>query len=433
MEGAQRLAALAVRRVLEGATLSAALASAASADEAAGGRRRALVQELAYGTLRHWGTLDALTRRVATKPLTDPVLSCLVAVALYQLDHTRAPAFAIVDHAVDNAAAMARPAAKSLVNALLRRYLRERDALLEAVRADPVARWSYPRWWIDRVARDFPDDWEAILEAGNERPPLALRANERVGSRDALLAQFAQAGIEATPVGASGIIVPPRAVTELPGFATGAFSVQDAGAQLAAPLLRPEKGMRVLDACAAPGGKTTHLAELADVEIVALDADAGRLARVRENLARLPHGGAVVDVRAGDAMTPASWWDGRAFDLILADVPCTASGVVRRHPDIKWLRRERDIGNFARQQARLLDALWGCLGKGGRMLYATCSMFRDENEAQIEAFLAARPDALRETLTFSSGVAARGGQLLPSLPGAGHNQDGFFYALLRKG
>ena len=434
MEGAQRQAALAVRRVLEGGTLGAALAAAASGEDAAGGRRHALVQELAYGTLRHWGTLDALTRRVATKPLTDPLLSCLVAVALYQLDHTRAPPFAIVDHAVDNAAVLVRPAAKALVNALLRRYLRERDALLEAVRADPVARWSYPRWWIDRVCRDFPDDWRAILEAGNERPPLALRVNARLTSRDDLIARFADAGVTATPVGTACIIVaPPRAVTELPGFAEGAFSVQDAGAQLAGPLLRPEKGMRVLDACAAPGGKTTHLAELADVEIVALDADAGRLARVRENLARLPHGDAIVDVREGDATRPSTWWDGRAFDLILADVPCTASGVVRRHPDVKWLRRETDVGNFARQQARLLDALWPCLAKDGRLLYATCSMFRDENEAQVERFLATHADALRETLTFAPGVAARGGQLLPSLPGAGHNQDGFFYALLGKG
>ena len=434
MEGAQRQAALAVRGVQERSTLGAALAAAAAGEDAGAGRRHALVQELAYGTLRHWGTLDALTRHVARKPLSDPLLACLVAVALYQLDHTRAPPFAVVNHAVDNAAAMVRPAAKALVNALLRRYLRERDTLLEVVRADPVARWSYPRWWIDRVATDFPDDWQAILEAGNERPPLTLRANVRVVTRDALLAQFADASIPATPVGDAGIIVlPARAVTELPGYAEGAFSVQDAGAQLAAPLLRPESGMRVLDACAAPGGKTTHLAELANLEIVALDADPARLTRVRENLARLPHGGSVIDVQEGDAAKPASWWDGRPFDLILADVPCTASGIVRRHPDIKWLRRDSDLGGFARQQTRLLASLWTCLRQGGRMLYATCSVFRDENEAQVDAFVAAHSDALRETLTFVPGVDARGGQLLPSLPGAGHNQDGFFYALLGKG
>ena len=436
MDGAQRQAALAVRRVLDGGTLGAALTheAAAAGEDPAGGRRHALVQELAYGTLRHWGTLDALTRRLVSKPLSDPLLPCLVAVALYQLQYTRAPTFAIVSHAVDNAAAMVRPAAKALVNALLRRYLRERAALDESVRADPVARWSYPGWWIDRLRADYPDDWQGILEAGNERPPLSLRVNARVTSRDALLARFADAGVSGAPVGAAGIIVaPPRAIAELPGFADGAFSVQDAGAQLAAPLLRPERGMRVLDACAAPGGKTTHLAELADVDIVALDSDAERLARVRQNVARLPHGGARIVVTEGDAGTPSTWWDGRPFDLILADVPCTASGVVRRHPDAKWLRRESDIGGFVRQQARLLAALWPCLARGGRMLYATCSVFRDENEAQVDAFVANHPDALREILTFAPDVAARGGQLLPSLPGAGHNQDGFFYALLGKG
>lgn len=434
MEGAQRQAALAILRVHEGATLGAALAAASAGEDAAGGRRHALVQELAYGTLRHWGTLDALTRRVATKPLTDPLLACLIAVALYQLDYTRAPPFAIVNHAVDNAASMVRPAAKALVNALLRRYLRERDALQAAVRADPVARWSYPQWWIDRVAREYPDDWQAILEAGNERPPLTLRVNVRVGSREALLARFAHADLLALPIGAAGLIVqPPRPVTELPGFDEGAFSVQDAGAQLAAPLLRPANGLRVLDACAAPGGKTTHLAELADMEIVALDVDAARLARLRDNVARLPHGGATVHIRQGDAVKPSTWWDERPFDLVLADVPCSASGVARRHPDVKWLRRESDLDRFAREQARLLASLWSCLARGGRMLYTTCSVFADENEAQIEAFMKSHPDALRETLTFDPRVAARGGQLLPSLPTAGHNQDGFFYALLGKG
>ena len=433
MQESQRQAALAVRRVLDGATLGAALAAVAPAAAAEAGRRRALVQELAYGTLRHWGTLDALVRRLATKPFSDAVLPSLLAVALYQLEHTRAPPFAVVDHAVNAAATLARPAAKPLANAILRRFLRERDALLDAVREDPVGRWSHPRWWIDRVRREYPDDWEAILEAGNQRPPLVLRANRRVTARDALLARFALAGIEARPGGAEGIFVDaPRPVPQLPGYDEGAFSVQDLGAQLAVPLLAPEHGMRVLDACAAPGGKTTHFGEIADLTIVALDSDESRLARVRENLARLPRGGACVEVRAGDAGDPATWWDGRPFDRILADVPCTASGVVRRHPDGKWLRRESDIGRFAKTQARLLAALWPCLGRGGRLLYATCSVFRDENEAQVAAFLAAHPDALRETLTFAPDVAVRGGQLLPSLPGACHNQDGFFYALLGK-
>lgn len=433
MQIAQQLAALTVRKVLDGSTLPAALAELAPQERDALGRRRALVQELAYGTLRHWGTLDALVRRLAAKPFADPVLACLVAVALYQLGHTRAPSFAVVDHAVNAAASLTRPAARSLVNALLRRYLREREALDATVLADPVARWSHPRWWIDCVRREYPEDWQAILAAGNARPPLALRVNPRVNSREALLAAFSVAGIAATAAGAAGIIVEPaRPVPELPGYADGAFSVQDLGAQLAAALLRLAPHQRVLDACAAPGGKTTHLVELADVELVALDSDEARLARVHENLARLRLDAPRVRVVLGDAGNPEAWWDGRPFDRILADAPCTASGVVRRHPDGKWLRREADIASFARRQSRLLDALWPCLARNGLLLYSTCSVFHEENEARIAAFLAHHPEALRESLTFAPEIAHRGAQLLPSLPGASHNQDGFFYALLRK-
>ena len=438
MEEAQRQATLVVRRVFDGATLPVALAAFAPAGDAPPGadtgRRRALVQELAYGTLRHWGTLAALTTKLAAKPFSDPALSTLVAIALYQLDHTRAPPFAVVDHAVNAAAKVARPAAKSLVNALLRRYLREREALLAAVRSDPVARWSHPQWWIDRVHADRPAQWESILAAGNERPPLSLRVNLRTTTRDAFLAACAAVPVGAVAAGEAGVIVdPPRPVTELPGYREGWFAVQDLGAQLAAPLLQVEAGMRVLDACAAPGGKTAHLAEIADVEIVALDSDAARLVRVRENLARLQRASSPVNVVTGDAGVPAGWWDGRAFDRILVDVPCTASGVVRRHPDGKWLRRQDDVAGFVRQQARILDALWPCLARGGLLLYATCSVFRAENEAQVEAFVVRHGDALHEPITFPGDVVRDGGQLLPSLPGAAHNQDGFFYALLRKG
>jgi len=433
MQEAQRLAALCVRRVLDGSTLPVALGAIAPPERGAPGRRRALVQELAYGTLRHWGTLDALVRKLAAKPFSDPVLGCLVAVAIYQLDHTRAPPFAVVDHAVNAAAVAARPAAKSLVNALLRRYLREHEALNASVETEPVARWSHPAWWIERLQREYPDDWETVLAAGNARPPLALRVNRRVTTREALLSTFDAAGISAAPAGEAGVVVePPQAIRELPGYAEGAFSVQDLGAQLAAPLLRLQSGQNVLDACAAPGGKTTHIAELADVELVALDNDEARLVRVRDNLDRLHLAGPQVRVVAGDAGVPGDWWNGRPFDRILADVPCTATGIVRRHPDIKWLRREADAASFARQQARLLDALWACLARGGLMLYATCSVFEDENEAEVAAFVRREPDALRESLTLPPEAAHRGSQLLPSLPGASHNQDGFFYALFRK-
>src|SRR6185437_8984712 len=211
-----------------------------------------------------------------------------------------------------------------------------------------------------------------------------------------------------------------------------AFSVQDPGAQLAAPLLGCGDGMRVLDACAAPGGKTTHILELADVAMTALDRDAARLPRVRDNLARLRLASPAVTVVAGDARDPAAWWDGRAFDRILADVPCSASGIVRRHPDAKWLRRASDIAQFTAEQDGLLAALWPLLAHGGRLLYATCSVFRAENEARIEAFMATRPEALRETLILPAEVAHEHGQVLPSAEASPHNQDGFFYALIRK-
>lgn len=423
-------AARAVTRVLEGATLRDALASV---DDGTPLRGRTLVAELAYGTLRHFGTLDAIAGVLARKPIADAPLRSLIAVALYQLGHTRAPAFAVVDRAVEAAGTLVRPGARSLVNALLRRYLRERAALHETVSGNEVARWSHPQWWIDRVRRDHPANWMSILEAGSTRPPLTLRVNCSVGDRAALLDAFVQAGVAATPAGAAGVIVAvPRPVSELPGFAEGAFAVQDLGAQLAAPLLDVADGMRVLDACAAPGGKTAHLLDVADVELVALDLDPARLGRIRENLARLRLAARRVRVVAGDAGNPQSWWDGRPFDRILLDVPCTASGVVRRHPDGKWRHRASDVERFAREQSRLIEAAWPLLARDGKLLYATCSVFQAENADRIEEFASRHPDALRESLTFPEGAAHVDGQLLPSSSSGAHNQDGFYYALLRK-
>jgi 16S rRNA (cytosine967-C5)-methyltransferase len=431
MQAEQQQAALAIRHVFEGMALPAALAAV---DDGEVRRGRTLVQELAYGTLRHWGRYEALTSVLATRPVTDARVATLIAVALYQLDHTDAPPFAVVDRAVDAAGAIARPQAKALVNAMLRRYLRERDTLnAQVVAASPVACWSYPRWWIGRVEADHPRHWQQILAVGNERPPLTLRVNRRAGTRVALLAKFAAEGVSASAAGAEGIIVdPPRPVTALPGFAGGEFAVQDLGAQLAAPLLVPRDGLRILDACAAPGGKTSHLLELADIELTALDRDDARLQRVRENLARLGHGRRNVRVIAGDAGEPSAWWDGRQYDRILADVPCTASGIVRRHPDAKWLRRKSDLADLAREQRRILLALWPLLAPGGMFLYATCSVFAGENELRVREFMAETPEALRETIRFDPQVTHEGGQLLPSGKGTRHNQDGFFYALFRK-
>jgi len=430
LQQSQREAALAVHAVLRGAALPAALDANVGRDA---GPARAFVQELAYGTLRHHGTLDAVVRALAAKPIPDGRIAALVEVALYQLEHARQPPFAVVDQAVAAAAALANPGVKSLVNALLRRYLRERSEVLAGVQADPVARWSHPRWWIARVRADWPGAWRSILDAGNARPPLALRVNRRHGEREALLARFAAEDIAARAEGDDGIVVAtPRPVATLPGFAAGAFSVQDLGAQLAAPLLGAADGMRVLDACAAPGGKTAHVLERADVAMTALDRDPARLARVAENLARLGLDGPRVSVIEGDAAVPAGWWDGTPYDRILADVPCTASGVARRHPDAKWLRRAADVAAFAGTQRAILDALWPLLAPGGILLYATCSVFREENEARIAEFVARHPEALREPITFPAGARCSGGQLLPSPEATGHNQDGFFYARLRK-
>ena len=424
LERSQRSAAKAVRRVLAGTPLPAALAALPATDD------RALVQELAYGTLRFLGELRAIVRALADRPLDDASLEALLWVALYQLRHSGAPAPAVIDAAVSATGRLKLTSAQGFSNAILRNFLRRRDAVLDVIARQPEARFSYPRWWIDRVFADHPLAAAATLDAGNARPPLTLRVNRRSIARDDYLEGFSAAGRRAFALGDAGVIVEdPIPVTMLPGYAEGAFSVQDAGAQLAAPLLDARDGMRVLDACAAPGGKTTHLAELAALDLVALDVDGARLERVAQNLGRLGLAARLVE---GDAGDPAAWWDGIAFDRILADVPCTASGIVRRHPDAKWLRRETDIVGFGEQQRRLLDALWPCLARGGMLLYSTCSIFAAENGDQVDAFIARQRDALRVDVALPAECDANAGQLLPSDPGAAHNHDGFFYALLRK-
>jgi 16S rRNA (cytosine967-C5)-methyltransferase len=424
MEREQHVAAQKVLRVLRGTTLTRALdAREPDADQA-------LVQELSFGTLRFLGQSRALVRALAHRMPHDPGIEALLWIALYQLIHTRAPPHAVVDCAVRATARARRPAARGLVNAVLRNFLRRERALLAEVARDPEARFSYPRWWIERVRIEYPDRYEHILDAGNARPPLCLRANARRATPEALIASFAAEGIASVRAGPAAVIVErPQSVTTLPGYGDGLFSVQDAAAQLAAPLLGAESGMRVLDACAAPGGKSTHLAELASIDLTALDIDAMRMQKVSENLSRL---GLQAKLAVGDARDPSSWWDGRPFDRILADVPCTASGVIRRHPDGKWLRRESDIASFGEQQRRLLDALWPLVALGGRLLYSTCSLFRGENADQISAFLARHRDATRVRLDSPACLRASDGQLLPVEGGAEHNHDGFFYALIAK-
>ncbi len=425
MERAQRLAVKIVRRVLAGNPLPAVLATSAAPPG-----DRALVHELSYGTLRFLGELRAIVQALAERPLSDASVEALLWVALYQLIHTSAPAHAVVDAAVRATARLKRTSAQGLTNAILRTFLRRRDELIEAIANEPEARFSYPRWWIDRVFAEYPGRAAAVLDAGNTRAPLSLRINCRRVAPEAYLAALRAQGVQARAIGEAGVMLDEAAVVSaLPGYAAGWFSVQDAGAQLAAPMLAAQDGMRVLDACAAPGGKTTHLAELAALDLVALDVDASRTERVRDNLARL---GLAARLVVADAAERERWWDGNPFDRILADVPCTASGIVRRHPDAKWLRREADIAGFAAQQQRLLDALWPCLARGGTLLYSTCSIFGAENDDQIVAFLERHRDALHIRPTLPAEYDAIGGQLLPSAPGAAHNHDGFFYALLQK-
>ena len=383
--------------------------------------QRAALQDLSYGTLRFYGQLKAVLDMLSHKPLSDEKLRYLLLVALYQLQYSKAASHAVVNHAV-RAAQGLNARASGLVNAILRNFLRNQAALLEQAAQHAEGKYSYPQWWIDELDAQYGEQSAAILEAGNTHPPMTLRVNHRRGTTPEYQSMLAQQGLPARLVEPGGLQLDrPVAVDKLPGFFEGLVSVQDAGAQYAARLLDAGDGMRVLDACAAPGGKTAHILECARVEMVALDKDEKRLRRVAENLQRLKLDAQLL---VGDAAAPAGWWDGKLFQRILADVPCSASGVVRRHPDIKWLRRRADIAGFSKQQLDILNALWRLLAQDGKLLYATCSVFSQENEQVISAFLAQQPDARRLPVILP-GVGV--GQLLPD-----DQHDGFFYALLCK-
>lgn len=382
---------------------------------------RAVVREICYEGLRSLGLLEAQLAKLLLTPVRHAGLRCLLLVGLAQLQFTRAKPYAIVDHAVQAAERLGQPAARGLVNAVLRNFLRRQHDLGRHSWTTPEARYGFPAWWVQKLQEQYPDDWERILATENLHPPMTLRVNRRRTTVERYLERAAAAGIEARHLDGMAVRIDPRPVAEVPGFAEGDVSVQDAGAQWAAPLLEVADGQRVLDACAAPGGKTGHLLELAEIDLTALDNDGARLARVRENLDRL---GAVATLACADAADPASWWDGRPFQRILLDAPCSASGVARRHPDIRWNRRPSDLGRLAARQATLLDGVWQVLETSGKLLYATCSVFREENESSVEAFLARHPDA--GIARFQSG-APEGGRIRPD-----DDRDGFYYALLEK-
>lgn len=383
---------------------------------------RGALQDLSYGTLRNYARLAFMLDSLLERRVQESPLRCLLLVALYQLQYTKAVQHAIVDQAV-RATKSINPAASGLANAVLRNFLRKQMALIEAANQHEESQYSYPQWWIDVLKAEYGPQANSILEAGNLHPPMTLRVNTRLTTAAEYQVLLNAQDIAARLVNPNALILErPIGVERLPKFAEGWVSVQDAGAQYAAHLMDVHKGMRVLDACAAPGGKSAHLLETAEIELVSLDKDEERLGRVHENLQRL---GLIGHVVCGDAAAPKNWWDGKLFQRILADVPCSASGVVRRHPDIKWLRRPQDIESFALQQAQILEALWPLLAKDGKLLYATCSIFGRENRQTISSFLLEHPDA--SEIGIDSVPEMIQGQLLPN-----DEHDGFFYAVLHK-
>lgn len=397
---------------------------------------RAGVQAISLQVLRSLGLAQALRQQLARRP-PPPQADALLCTALALLA-SDAPAYAphaLVSQAVDAAkrdSATVHQAA--FINGCLRRFLRERQALLDLVQTQDQARFNHPAWWIERLRRDHPLHWQAVLDAAAQPAAIVLRVNVRQRTREQLRAELIEAGHASEPVGASGLqLARSLPVAALPGYAQGWFSVQDPAAQLAAPLLlaglRPAGArLRLLDACAAPGGKTAHLLELADADLLALEIDAGRARRIEENLARLRLS---ARVQVADAAQPDSWWDGQPFDGILLDAPCTASGIVRRHPDVRWLRRPQDVSALADQQDRLLQALWPLVRPGGRLLLSTCSVFKAEGHDQVQAFLARHKDAqMQPSPGHLLPGLERSGPAMPDNPGRDH--DGFFHALLQR-
>jgi 16S rRNA (cytosine967-C5)-methyltransferase len=415
MHRVQRLAIGVLAKVEAGKTLTESLSALFHGDVALTPAERGALQDICYGVLRHRSRLHYGLRRLVPKPVADAQIEQLLLVALYQLLYTRAADYAVVNETVTGVGRYKNGRFKGLCNAVLRNALRQREGLLAGIEQDDEAYYSHPRWWIATLQSAYPTQWQTILAINNQHPPMVIRVNCRKITPAAYLAELGAVEIAAVAIDDAAIrLVRPMPVQALPGFASGLLSVQDWGAQQAAHRLDVRPGLRVLDACAAPGGKTCHILELVDAKVVALDISESRLVRVRENLQRLDLDAQlmVADVRELD-----KWWDGQLFDRILADVPCSASGVVRRHPDIKWLRSAQELSQLVKQQADIMDTLWRILASGGKMLYATCSVFPKENSMQLAAFLTRHSDV----------KCVDQEQLLPS-----ESHDGFYYALLEK-
>jgi len=418
------LAAQLIERVVDkGESLSAILPAA---QKGVADKDAALLQELCFGVMRTLPQLEALIGKLMERPLTGKqrVLHYLIMVGLYQLLYTRVPPHAALAETVAGAETLKRANLKGVLNGVLRQFQRQQEALLAQVDQAPQ-RYLHPNWLLKRLQHAWPQQWQQIVDANNQRPPMWLRVNRQHHARDAWLALLNQADKDARCGDApdSLCLTSPAPVSQLPGFDQGWVTVQDLSAQRCALLLEPQNGESVLDLCAAPGGKTTHILEVApQAQVMAVDIDEQRLRRVRENLQRL---GMSADVRQGDGRTPAEWCGDAMFDRILLDAPCSATGVIRRHPDIKWLRRDRDIPELAALQREILTAVWPYLKSGGTLLYATCSILPEENQEQISAFLAAHDDAVAVKLPQGE---ENGWQLFPQAEGG----DGFFYAKLMK-
>lgn len=426
MHISQQIAAEAIGQVFAGRNLGVVLESLFARYSNITPQQRAVAQDLSYGTLRFYGAIEALLDQLLQKPLEDAKLQCLLLVAIYQLQYDKAASHTVVDQAVKAASQSKKTWAKGLVNGVLRNFLRQQPELVANLKDNEFATYSYPAWWVTKLKYQYPDNWQSMLEAGNQHPPMTLRVNQRQISVADFVSKLEAEGIVSQALGANAVTLDkPIPVDRIPGFSAGEASVQDYAAQVAGYALDLKDGQRVLDACCAPGGKTGQILELADVDLVAVDNDVTRIALTQSNIERLKLKATLL---VGDAANSVDWWDGKPFDRILADVPCTAAGIVRRHVDIKWLRREADIASFTKQQAQILPSLWQVLAKGGKLLYVTCSVFQEENQRQIDSFLKLHADAEQLPLDQPlAGLILNNGQLLPSA-----QHDGLFYALLQK-
>ncbi len=380
---------------------------------------------LAYGAIRFLGENQFFIRKLINKKITNKKIEALLCVALFQLNHDQSNDFTIVNEAVEAAKFINKSWAGSFVNGVLRNFIRQKDNLKSELKNDEEAFYSYPLWWIRLIKEAYNKDWESILLNGNKHPPLTLRINVRKINLKQYEEKLKSESIEYRVLGDIALeLTQPIPVEKIPGFIEGEVSVQDFGAQLAAKLLDLKDGQVCLDACSAPGGKTGHMLEIADIELVSIDQQKERLYKVKENLERLQlH----AHLKCADLLAIKSWWNDKLFDRILLDTPCSASGVVRRHVDIKWLRRPRDIEMFAKQQKIMLQAMWQLLKKGGKLLYATCSIFPDENQRVIDDFIKEHSDAKEVKWSVDSKYSKYENQLIPS-----ENHDGFFYALFEK-